>query len=60
MTLTSIIAKILEVLVLDKVGVLLQEAGIPHSNQSAYRKTVSYADAVFVTQEAIARHVRGE
>ncbi len=38
---------------------LLKEAGIPHINQSAYRRKVSCADAIFATQEAIARYVRG-
>ena len=40
---------------------MLLEAGIPHINQSAYRKGVSCADAmpVFVTQEVIARYLRG-
>ena len=34
------------------------EAGIPHVNQSAYRKCVSCADAIFATQEVIARYLQ--
>ena len=30
-----------------------------HMNQSAYRRKVSCADAIFATQEAIARFVEG-
>ena len=35
------------------------EAGLPHVNQSAYRKAVSCADAIFGTQEIIVRYLRG-
>ena len=56
---TSVIAKLLEMLVLSRMSVLLSEAGIPHVNQSAYRKGVSCSDAIFATQEAIARYVGG-
>ena len=34
------------------------EAGPPHSNQSAYRKRVSCADAIFATQEVISRYLK--
>ena len=35
------------------------EAGLPHVNQSAYRKAVSCSDAVFAKQGIIARYLRG-
>ena len=35
------------------------EAGLPHVNQSAYRKAVSCSDAIFAKQEIIARYLRG-
>ena len=57
--LSSVLAKMLEMLVLGRMGDLLQEAGIPHINQTAYQRRVSCADATFATQEAIARYVRG-
>ena len=34
------------------------EAGIPHPNQSAYRKGVSCADAIFATKEVINRYLQ--
>ena len=49
-TLNSVISKILESLILDRLEPLFTEAGIPHPNQSAYRKRVSCADAIFATQ----------
>ena len=58
-TLSSVIAKVLEILVLDRLQILFQEAGVPHPNQSAYQKRVSCADAIFATQEVIARYLRG-
>ena len=32
------------------------DAGVPHPNQSAYRKSVSCADAIFATQEVLNRY----
>ena len=57
-TITSVIAKVLEFLILERMECIFHESGIPHINQSAYRKRVGCADAIFVTQEAIARYVR--
>ena len=56
--LTSVVGKVLEFLILERLQVVLLEAGIPHINQSAYKKGVSCADAIFATQEAIARYLR--
>ena len=58
-TLSSVIAKVLEFLILMRLQPLLLEANIPHVNQSAYQKRVSCDDAIFATQEVIARYVRG-
>ena len=58
-TLSFVLAKMLEMLVLGQMGDLLWEAGIPHINQTVYQRRVSCADAIFATQEAIARYVRG-
>ena len=33
------------------------DAGVPHPNQSAYRKSVSCADAIFATQEVLNRYL---
>ena len=53
-TLNSVISKVLESLILDRV-----EAGLPHPNQPAYRKRVSCADAIFATQEVINQYLQG-
>ena len=43
--------------ILERLQDVLQEAGIPHINQSAYRKWVGCADAIFATQEVITRYL---
>ena len=57
-TLNSVLSKVLETLILNRLEPLFMEAGIPHPNQSAYRKGVSCADAVFATQEVINRYLQ--
>ena len=52
------IAKLLELLLLNRMRDMLSDAGIPHHNQSAYRMGISCSDAIFATQEVIARYVR--
>ena len=58
-TLVSMVAKVLEFLVLERLQVVFDEADLLHINQTAYRKSVSCADAIFATQEVIARYLRG-
>ena len=57
-TLNSVISKILETLILNRLEPLFIEAGVPHPNQSAYRKRVSCADAIFATHEVINRYIQ--
>ena len=57
-TLNSVISKVLETLILNRLEPLFMEAGLPHPNQSAYRKSVSCADAIFATQEVINRYLQ--
>ncbi len=57
-TLTSMVAKVLESLLLERLQWVFSAEGIPHVNQTAYRKSVSCADAIFATQESIARYLR--
>ena len=57
-TLNSVISKVLESLILDRLEPLFVEAGLPHPNQSAYRKKVSCADAIFATQEVVNRYLK--
>ena len=54
-TLSSVIAKVLEFLTLNRLQMVFMEASIPHTNKSAYRRRVSCADAIFATQEVISR-----
>ena len=56
-TINSAISKVLETLILDRLEPLFMEAGVPHPNQLAYRKSVSCADAIFATQEVINRYL---
>ena len=44
-SLNSVISKILERLILDHLEPVYSGGGIPHPNQSAYRKGISCADA---------------
>ena len=48
----------MEFLVLERLHMVFAEADLPHVNQTAYRKSVSCADAIFATQEVIARYLR--
>ena len=57
-TLTSMVSKVLEFLMLERLDSVFVAAGLPHVNQSAYRRAVSCADAIFATQEVIARYLR--
>ena len=57
-TLNSVLSKALELLILQRLEPLFTDAGIPHPNQSAYRRNVSCADAIFATQEVINRYLR--
>ena len=56
-TLTSMVAKVLEFLILGRLHSTLLEIGIPHLNQTAYRKKTSCADAIFATLEVIAEYL---
>ena len=57
-TVASVNAKVLESLILGRLNTVLLEAGVPHVNQTAYRRGVGCTDAIFATQETIAKHVR--
>ena len=56
-TINSVISKVLETLILIRLEPLFIDSGVPHPNQSAYRKHVSCADAIFATQEVINRYL---
>ena len=54
---TPIIAKLLELLILARLQTHLQELGFPHANQSGYRKQTSCADAIFSTAELMSHYL---
>ena len=53
-TLTPIFTKVLEFLVLGRLATVFSDEGVPHINQTTYRKKVFNADVVFAAQEVIA------
>ena len=53
------VSKVLEFLLLDHLESIFIDAGLPHINQSAYRRGVSFADAIFATQDVISRNFKG-
>ena len=57
-TLTSVLAKVLETLTLMRMQCHFSERKIPHLNQTAYRKGVSCAVAIFSTMEVISTVLR--
>ena len=50
--------KVLEFLLLERLELVFLEAGLPHINQSAYKRAVPCEDAVFATQEIVAKYLR--
>ena len=54
-TLTPVLAKVLESLILGRLQDVLLEKGIPHLNQTGYRRKVSCAEAIFSTMEAVSQ-----
>ena len=55
-TLTSVLAKVLESLLLTCVQNHLAEKSLPHLNQTAYRRRVSCAEAIFSTLEVVSQY----
>ena len=55
-TVTSVFAKVLESLLLPRLQCHLANRGIPHTNQTAYRKGVSCAEAIFSTLEVLSTY----
>ena len=54
---TPVITKLLELLLLARLEPHLEELGIPHANQSGYRKYTSCADAIFSTAELVSYYL---
>ena len=57
-TLTSVIAKTFEHLLLDRMLPVLSDNCVPHLNQTAYQCGVSSTDATFSCQETISNFIR--
>ena len=56
-TMNSMFSKVLQILTLSRLELTLMEACFPHPNQSAFRKHTGCSDAMFATQELIARYI---
>ena len=54
---SSMVAKVLEFLCLQRLEVVFLEADLPYVNQTAYRRSVSCANAIFTTQEVIVKYL---
>ena len=57
-TLSTVISKLFENILLQRLSPVLEDAGVPDLAQTAYQKGLSCADAIFATQEALLTHVR--
>ena len=57
-TLTSVISKTFEHLLLDRMLPVLSDNNAPHLNQTAYQQGVSCSDATFACQETISKFIR--
>ena len=57
-SLTSVIAKTFEYLLLDRMLPVLSDNCVPHLNQTAYQRGVSSTDATFSCQETISKFIR--
>ena len=55
-TISPVLCKIFELILLQRLSPILQNAGSPHLLQTAYQKGVSSMDAIFATQEALLTH----
>ena len=55
--LTSVWAKLLEILILHRLLPIMEDLDLPHINQTGYRKGNSCADAIFATLEVISQFV---
>jgi len=58
--LTSVISKILEIIILDRLAPIFENAGFPSLTQTAYRNSYSSYDSVFSGQESISKFTSEE
>ena len=57
-TLSPVLAKVLESLILVRLKIVLAESGFPHMNQTVYQKNVSCSEAIFSTLETVSSHCK--
>ena len=57
-TLTSVLSKTFEFVLLDRILPLISDSNIPQLTQTAYQKGVSCSEAIFACQETIAKLTR--
>ena len=50
-TLTSVLAKVLEILLLNRMSNILDDSQVPQLTQTAYRRNVGCSDSIFASQE---------
>ena len=50
-TITSVLAKVLENLLFNRMSNILDDSGVPQLTQTAYRKNVGCSDSIFASQE---------
>ena len=56
-TLSSVIAKTFEVVILKRMSPNLDERGFPDINQIAFQRGISCNDAIFSTQEVLLNYI---
>ena len=50
-TLTSVLAKVLEILLLNRMSDILDDSQVPQLTQTAYRRNVGCSDSIFASQK---------
>ena len=56
-TLSSVISKLFEIILLHRLSPTLEEVGVPDFAQTAYQKGISCANAIFAAQKVLLMHV---
>ena len=57
-TLSSVLSKVLEIILLQRLSSHLEDQGFPDQLQTAYQKGISCMDAIFATQETLTNQLR--
>lgn len=48
----SVLAKVFEILLLNRINPIFDEAGVPQQTQTAYMKRVGFIDSIFAGKES--------